>query len=103
SNDEGSLTRQHLISLYLDIGGRNHPDAAEALLDLDPLKVQAARSVAPLPELGPLHTRLEELAQVRGRERFLAEQLAHNERLDRRRTILERSYHIQERALEAIG
>lgn len=100
---DSTVIRQHLLSIYLDGSGQRHQQPAEELLKLDPLVFQAGAATSGLPDLGHLRDQLERLAQAIGRERFMADQLAHNERLDRRRELLERSYRAQERALESIG
>jgi hypothetical protein len=56
-----------------------------------------------LPDLVPFEAKLHDLAQTVRREKFLVEQVAHNERLDRRREMLLRSFQHQERALNAIA
>lgn len=102
-SDDSNIIRQHLLPLYLDSTGQRHLQVAEALLNLAPLAFQPGSLSPDLPDLSTIREKLDDLAQEAGRERFLADQLAHNERLDRRRELLERSYRAQERALESIG
>lgn len=102
SDDSGPI-RIHLLSFYLDDSLRNHSEASRRLLTLDPLTAQAAPHTARLPDLEPIRVRLGELAENAGREKFLAEQLAHNERLDQRRAQLLRSFRQQEHAVDAIA
>ena len=77
--------------------------AVRDILALDPLQFQPGPIQVNLPDLAPFQEKLDELAQAAGREQFLAEQLAQNERLDRRRDLLLRSFQQQERALNAIA
>ncbi|PVE35242.1 hypothetical protein DC030_14630 [Enterococcus faecalis] len=77
--------------------------AVRHLLALDPLQFQPGSMQTDLPDLVPFEAKLDDLAQTAGREKFLAEQVAHNERLDRRREMLIRSFQQQERALNAIA
>jgi hypothetical protein len=102
-SDANGLLRQHTLPFFLDREMTPQAAAVRHLLNLDPLQFQPGSMQADLPDLAPFAAKLENLAQTAGREKFLAEQVAHNERLDRRRELLLRSFQQQERALNAIA
>lgn len=70
---------------------------------LDPLLVGIGSPSDLVSDWTAWRERLQALAETAGREKFLAEQLAHNERLDQRRAQLLRSYRQQEQAIDGIA
>lgn len=102
-SDANGVLRQHVLPFFLDETLTPQPTAARHILALDPLQFQPGPMQINLPDMAPFQNKLDELAQTAGREKFLAEQVSHNERLDRRRELLLRSFQQQERALNAIA
>lgn len=102
-SDANGVLRQHIFPFFLGEHLMPQATAVRDILALDPLQFQPGPMQVNLPDLAPFQEKLDELAQAAGREQFLAEQLAQNERLDRRRELLLRSFQQQERALNAIA
>jgi superfamily II DNA or RNA helicase len=102
-SDANGVLRRHVLPFFLDETLTPQATAVRHLLALDPLQFQPGPMQVNLPDLAPFQNKLDELSQTAGREKFLAEQVAHNERLDRRRELLLRSFQQQERALNAIA
>jgi superfamily II DNA or RNA helicase len=102
-SDNAGSTRHYLLPFFLDDQLQSHPEVVRRLMALDPLAVNAGSLSGSIPDRVPWRDRLQALAETAGREKFLAEQLAHNDRLDQRRAQLVRSYRQQEQAIDGIA
>ncbi|MCB0031178.1 MAG: hypothetical protein KDE28_24880, partial [Anaerolineales bacterium] len=102
-SDAKGILRHHVLPFFVDEALTPQVAPARHLLALNPLQFQPGPMQAKLPDLAPFQEKLDDLSQTAGREQFLAEQLAQNERLDRRRDLLLRSFQQQERALSSIA
>lgn len=102
-SDNNGVLRQHTLAFFLDANQKSQPQVVNHLLALNPLQFEPGSMRGNLPEMAAFQTQLDEMAQTSGREKFLTEQLAHNEQLERRRELLVRSFHHQEQALAAIA
>ncbi len=101
--NHADLERLELTSVVLDASGQSYPRLAQALLDLHPAQVEAARLPLETLDLAARRQQLWQAAERRAGDSFSEAQLAHAQRLEAERQRVERYYRQQESAIGLIA